>query len=103
MVCRPLGDEAPVSELTGLVLRGLEQFPTVTPPVVSDNGPWFTAYPEHKCATLFHSGRDANAIGFGVIADRRGFEAAVSPAPLVADMRSGTTSHQPTLCTTPDP
>ncbi len=65
VVCRPRGDEVPVRELTGLVQRGLEKFPTVTPPVVGDKGPRFIAHPEHECATIFRSGRYANGIGFG--------------------------------------
>jgi len=47
------------------VQRGLEKFPTVTPPVVGANGPQFIAHPERECATIFRSGRDANALGFG--------------------------------------
>jgi hypothetical protein len=65
VACRPLGDEVPVSELTGSVQCGLEKFPTVTPPTISDNGPRFSAHPERKRATIFRSGRDANAVGFG--------------------------------------
>ena len=42
------GDTLPVSDLAGFVQRGLEKFPRVTPRIISDNGPQFTARDSHS-------------------------------------------------------
>ncbi len=43
LVRRHRGDKLPVSDLAGFVQRGLDTFPRVTPRIISDNGPQFTA------------------------------------------------------------
>lgn len=48
VLIRHLGDKMPASDLAGFVQRRLEKFPRVTPRIISDNGPQFTARDSHS-------------------------------------------------------